>query len=229
MPQSPSSPKVFDLSDSDSVSFELFTPRQPKITTIHQIPSSVDPGLNVPTREKPGDVQPLELETQFNVFTPKPSSKNPTVESSKFQYDFPIHKNLQIPKGPARNVVPQRDFSVPIKEPHVETPVVTPKPPNASPSAKSSRSDKGVKGPLSGVIAFVDVKTADGDDASAPFAELLKNLGARVVKQWTWNGEELEKVGITHVIFKQGGPRTLSKVKLAKGSVKCVGLGWISR
>jgi hypothetical protein len=229
MSQSPSSPKVFDLSDSDSASFELFTPRQPKITTIHQIPSSVDPGLNLPTREKPGDVQPVGLETQFNIFTPKPSSKNPRVESSKFQDDIPIHKNLQIPKGPARNVVPQRDFSVPIKEPHVETPVVTPKPPSASPSAKSSRGDKGVKGPLYGVIAFVDVKTADGDDASAPFAESLKNLGARVVKQWTWNGEELEKVGITHVIFKQGGPRTLSKVKLAKGSVKCVGLGWISQ
>jgi len=57
----------------------------------------------------------------------------------------------------------------------------------------------------------------------------LKNMGARVVKQWTWNGEEIDKVGITHVIYKQGGPRTLSKVKCAKGAVKCVGLAWISR
>jgi hypothetical protein len=79
------------------------------------------------------------------------------------------------------------------------------------------------------VIAFVDVKTADGDEASAPFAESLRNLGARVVKQWNWNGEAVEKIGITHVIYKQGGARTLAKVKCAKGAVKCVGLGWISR
>ena len=108
-------------------------------------------------------------------------------------------------------------------------PVATPKPLSATSSVKSTRSDKEIKGPLHGVVAFVDVRTADGDDASAPFVESLKNLGAKVVKQWTWNGEELDKIGITHVIFKEGGPRTLWKVKCAKGAVKCVGLAWISR
>ena len=73
------------------------------------------------------------------------------------------------------------------------------------------------------------MKTADGDDASIPFIEALKSLGARVVKQWNWNGEDLEKVGITHVIYKQGGPTTIKKVKWSKGTVKCVGLGWISK
>jgi hypothetical protein len=84
-------------------------------------------------------------------------------------------------------------------------------------------------GPLVGVVAFVDVRTADGDDAGAPFADTLKSLGAKVLKQWNWNGEDLTNVGITHAVFKQGGPRTLTKVKIAKGTVKCVGLGWISR
>lgn len=31
-----------------------------------------------------------------------------------------------------------------------------------------------------GVVAFVDVRTADGEDASPIFVEMLKSLGARV-------------------------------------------------
>lgn len=233
-PRSPSSPKVFDLSDADDSSFELFTPRKGKISTVQQTPRTVTPDINVPS-EKPDNVLSVARDAPFNIFTPKPSNvqpimESPIVESPKLREVIPIHRTLTTPKVSPRKAFPQRDISVPIKDAHFETPAVTPKPPSATSSAKSMRTDKDVnKGPLNGVVAFVDVKTADGDDASAPFSESLKNLGARVVKQWTWNGDEVEKVGITHVIFKQGGPRTLAKVKLAKGAVKCVGLGWISR
>ena len=94
---------------------------------------------------------------------------------------------------------------------------------------------------LRGAVVFVDVHTTEGADASGIFIDLLTQMGAKCVKQWTWslrassgagpNGpEELAKngkVGITHVVFKDGGKRTLQKVREAKGLVLCVGVGWV--
>ena len=100
------------------------------------------------------------------------------------------------------------------------------------------------KGALQGAVVFVDVHTTEGADASGIFIELLTQMGARCVKQWTWNprastlggevetgnvtpGEVAGKVGITHVVFKDGGKRTLEKVRDAGGVVRCVGVGWV--
>jgi hypothetical protein len=100
------------------------------------------------------------------------------------------------------------------------------------------------KGALQGAVVFVDVHTTEGADASGIFIELLTQMGARCVKQWNWNprpsilGGEVEtenvtpggvagKVGITHVVFKDGGKRTLEKVRDAGGVVRCVGVGWV--
>ncbi|KAJ9300725.1 hypothetical protein DTO271G3_1889 [Paecilomyces variotii] len=91
---------------------------------------------------------------------------------------------------------------------------------------------------LKGVSAFVDVHTTEGEDASGIFIELLTQMGARCVKSWSWNpraslspvdgAEPREnKVGITHVIYKDGGVRTLEKVRQAGGLVKCVGVSWV--
>lgn len=88
---------------------------------------------------------------------------------------------------------------------------------------------------LAGAVIFVDVYTSDGADASSAFAEALRGLGAKVLKNWNWNpnstggpGEGERKVGITHVVFKDGSPRTLQKVKDSKGVVLCVGVGWVT-
>ena len=35
------------------------------------------------------------------------------------------------------------------------------------------------------------------------------------------------KIGITHVVYKDGGKRTLEKVRDTEGVVKCVGVGWV--
>ncbi|KAI9841326.1 MAG: hypothetical protein M1837_000759 [Sclerophora amabilis] len=35
------------------------------------------------------------------------------------------------------------------------------------------------------------------------------------------------KIGITHVVYKDGGKRTLEKVRQTKGVVLCVGVGWV--
>ncbi|KAI9879185.1 MAG: hypothetical protein M1823_006864, partial [Watsoniomyces obsoletus] len=56
-------------------------------------------------------------------------------------------------------------------------------------------------------------------------------MGARCIRDWRWNprasinaGEDPAKVGITHVVYKDGGKRTLEKVRDAKGEVWCVGV-----
>ena len=100
---------------------------------------------------------------------------------------------------------------------------------------------------LRGAVVYVDVHTTEGADASAIFVELLSSMGARCVKQWNWNprassnsslemaiegqdsisGITNNKVGITHVVFKDGGKRTLEKVRESHGLVSCVGVGWV--
>jgi hypothetical protein len=82
---------------------------------------------------------------------------------------------------------------------------------------------------LKGAVVFVDVHTSEGADASALFTELLTQMGARCVKSWSWNGnsEDSGKVGITHLVFKDGGKRTLEKAKETNGVVSCVGVGWV--
>lgn len=83
---------------------------------------------------------------------------------------------------------------------------------------------------LHGAVVFVDVHTVEGADASALFVELLTQMGARCVKTWNWNPnaeDAISKVGITHVLFKDGGKRTMEKVRETGGAVHCVGVGWV--
>ncbi|KAE8133919.1 hypothetical protein BDV38DRAFT_286398 [Aspergillus pseudotamarii] len=116
--------------------------------------------------------------------------------------------------------------------------------PSRSPSpAKSHRRRSSIvqptpTGALQGAVVYVDVHTTEGEDASGIFVELLQQMGARCVKNWSWNprssvspDEQAEtregKVGITHVVYKDGGVRTMEKVRQAAGLVKCVGVGWV--
>lgn len=98
---------------------------------------------------------------------------------------------------------------------------------------------------LKGAVVYVDVHTSEGADASGIFLDLLTQMGARCVKQWLWNPRAGavrtnddaasasdsdgpgNKIGITHVVYKDGGKRTLEKVREAKGVVLCVGVGWV--
>ncbi|KAI5927264.1 hypothetical protein F4810DRAFT_649993 [Camillea tinctor] len=87
---------------------------------------------------------------------------------------------------------------------------------------------------LRGAVVFVDVHTSEGSDASVIFVDLLTQMGARCVKSWPWNptnapnGElNASKIGITHVVYKDGGKRTLEKVRESGGVVQCVGVSWV--
>ncbi|KAF1810437.1 hypothetical protein P152DRAFT_515973 [Eremomyces bilateralis CBS 781.70] len=74
---------------------------------------------------------------------------------------------------------------------------------------------------LEGVIAFVDVNTNDGADATHLFKPLLEEMGAVCVPQWTSNS-----MSITHVIFKDGDSMTLEKVVASNDAVLAVNIAW---
>ncbi|KAK4456640.1 hypothetical protein QBC42DRAFT_321971 [Cladorrhinum samala] len=81
---------------------------------------------------------------------------------------------------------------------------------------------------LRGAVVFVDVYTSEGAEASGIFVELLNQMGARCIKDWKWNPDSSDsKIGITHVVYKDGGKRTLEKVRLSRGVVQCVGVSWV--
>lgn len=100
---------------------------------------------------------------------------------------------------------------------------------------------------LKGAVVYVDVHTTEGADASGIFVDLLTQMGARCVKQWNWNPRagmgsspdttdspqgtspdvSASKIGITHVVYKDGGKRTLEKIRSSNGVVLCVGVGWV--
>lgn len=87
---------------------------------------------------------------------------------------------------------------------------------------------------LRGAVVFVDVHTSEGADASLIFVDLLTQMGAKCVKTWTWNPDSASnsecssnRIGITHVVFKDGGKRTMEKVRRSNGVVQCVGVSWV--
>lgn len=94
-------------------------------------------------------------------------------------------------------------------------------------------------GVLHGAVVYVDVHTTEGADASGIFVDLLTQMGGKCVREWKWNpraslaADDLEnmatpaRIGITHVVYKDGGKRTLEKVRDAKGEVSCVGVAWV--
>lgn len=97
------------------------------------------------------------------------------------------------------------------------TPIKTPlKPAAMTPSQVPMTPHPGA--PLRGVVALVEVFTLDGASASAPFISLLQRLGAKTTKSWS------ERV--THVIFKDGSPTTLQRVRINNKEVKETGKGF---
>ncbi|KAI9369798.1 hypothetical protein BJX61DRAFT_545225 [Aspergillus egyptiacus] len=109
---------------------------------------------------------------------------------------------------------------------------------SASPTKSPQKQVSAYSNCLRGAIVYVDVHTTEGEDASGIFIEVLTQMGARCIKNWSWNPrlsvppDEMpssteSRVGITHVVFKDGGVRTLEKVRQARGVVKCVGVGWV--
>jgi len=83
--------------------------------------------------------------------------------------------------------------------------------------------------PLRGVVAMVEVFTNEGASASSTFVQLLQRLGAKTTKTWSDR--------VTHVVFKDGPPATLQRVRLHNKAVEesgggmiihCINSRWVS-
>ncbi|KAJ5846460.1 hypothetical protein N7534_010129 [Penicillium rubens] len=208
-----------------------------ELRTIHTV-------SKVPLKAE-GDVSPLKLSRKRGLSL---SSTSPTRSSPRVRKPTLMALNDTVPilspsrKSPrvSRSPTPKRrsitSRRISVKAPVMaasNTPVAT-----GSPAKKQRRSISTEQKALHGAVVHVDVHTTEGEDASGIFVELLQQMGARCVKSWSWNprsslspADDVEpkdlRVGITHVVYKDGGLRTLEKVKKAAGLVKCVGVGWV--
>lgn len=208
-----------------------------ELRTIHTV-------SKVPLKAE-GDVSPLKLPRKrgLSLSSTSPTRSSPRVRKPTYlalndtaPILSPSRKSPRVSRSPApkRRSITGRRSSV--KAPVMTapgTPVAT-----ASPTKKARRSISTEQKALHGAVVHVDVHTTEGEDASGIFVELLQQMGARCVKSWSWNpssslspvdGAEPKdlRVGITHVVYKDGGLRTMEKVKKAAGLVKCVGVGWV--
>ncbi|RAL16011.1 uncharacterized protein BO97DRAFT_440591 [Aspergillus homomorphus CBS 101889] len=222
----------------------LFTPvknRIPQMQTVHTV-------SKVPLKPE-GQISPLKISRKrgLSLSGASPVRASTRIRTSTFapsqQTAPPLsprksprlqRTSMSKPVAPVTNNTQARsERSTPAKRP--------PQSPSPTKSAKAPRRSMTSQAPklaLQGAVVYVDVHTTEGEDASGIFIELLQQMGARCIKNWSWNpraslapeeGTEPKegKVGVTHVVFKDGGVRTLEKVRHARGLVKCVGVGWV--
>lgn len=186
-----------------------------------------------------GEVSPLKLPRKRNLSL---SAASPTRFSPRTRRSSRAgsptsspHKVSRMERSPS----PKRRCSTP-RCSNGKLPAVAPPKSSSAASSPSKTPRRPSQQALRGAVVHVDVHTTEGEDASGIFVELLQQMGARCVKSWSWNprssaspvdGQDPKdtnaKVGITHVVYKDGGLRTLEKVKHAAGLVKCVGVGWV--
>ncbi|KAF8518021.1 hypothetical protein BU17DRAFT_49342 [Hysterangium stoloniferum] len=73
---------------------------------------------------------------------------------------------------------------------------------------------------LKNCIIFVDVRTEEGEDASALFIDMLRGLGARILIK--------PRKSCTHLVYKAGLPSTITKFKLLpEPRPYVVSIGWV--
>ena len=94
-------------------------------------------------------------------------------------------------------------------------------------------------GCLKGVVAFVDVWTADGTDSGGVFVDMLKGLGARVsggtsVSRAQLSTDDSQVLGrptesCTHIVYKSGRPATLTWHRKQEDPPHIVGISWVTK
>lgn len=191
-----------------------------------------------------GEVSPLKLPRKRGHSL---ESRSPTRSSPRVRRPVILPGNEAVPtfsphKAPrtSRSPSPKRRCSAPRRSTGTQPDIQVPQSPcvASSPGKTPRRNSIVSQQTLRGAVVYVDVHTTEGEDASGIFVELLQQMGARCFRSWSWNPRSSmspvdgvdpkeSKVGITHVVYKDGGLRTLEKVKHAGGLVKCVGVGWV--
>lgn len=229
-------PSVEEEKENDEMSFVPATPaKNPSLP-----PQTFHTMSKVPLKPE-GQISPLKIMRKRGRSL---SITSPVRSSPRLRNFLPPPKAHRVSESPPRKSPRIQEESVQrsrSREPSIETQQVhrarTPSR-SASPSKTPRKQVSDYELCLRGAVVFVDVHTTEGEDASGIFIELLQQMGAKCIRNWSWNPrmslspEEGTpslngKVGITHVVFKDGGVRTLEKVRQASGLVKCVGVGWV--
>jgi hypothetical protein len=147
------------------------------------------------------------LKTSRSPFKTRSSSRSPMKNRSPM-------KLRDASRSPVKRLreAPRTPMKTPLKAAGLATPAVYPMTPHPLQ-------------PLKSVTALVEVFTLDGSSASGPFTALLQGLGARTTKSWSDR--------VTHVIFKDGSPTTLQKVRLSNKDpngkkIFCVNSRWVT-
>jgi len=161
---------------------------------------------------------PATPQARFPRLPPKQTyNEHATTVGGPSRFRSPAHAS---PRRPATSQKPVNLRKIALKSSAPggsHTPIKTPlKAPAMTPSQVPMTPHPGA--PLRGVLALVEVFTLDGASASAPFVSLLQRLGAKTTKSWS------ERV--THVIFKDGSPTTLQRVRLNNKEVESTGKGF---
>lgn len=217
--------EVPGLAAHDGVAIPPVTPKRPMKREIHTV-------SKIPLKPADESTPP-----------PQPSLKKRRHSISRLPVSRPTHTLSRsatvISYSPSRNKNADVAFEEAVEEEslHERSRSLSP-PQTPSKSEAFSQAGTPTRSPrrdvkptlLRGAVVFVDVHTMEGADASAIFVELLNQMGAKCVKAWHWNPNDEDassKIGITHVVYKDGGKRTMEKVRETGGVVQCVGVGWV--
>ncbi|KAF4552986.1 Hypothetical protein D9617_8g049990 [Elsinoe fawcettii] len=144
--------------------------------------------------------------------TPRPRCYTPSSVLTSLK--LASARNTPAPSSPPQKLTSPKKVKSPRK---VQTPART-----TPASTRDGAFTPHPNAPLRGVVAYVEVFTRSALPASASFIASLQRLGAKVVKSFTDN--------VTHVIWKDGSPATLAKVKSARREgrdIALVGSRWV--
>ncbi|KAH8700218.1 hypothetical protein BGW36DRAFT_373663 [Talaromyces proteolyticus] len=227
----------YENDDSRKAASDKEIPVQPLPMSITPVRVNRDPHRTVHTVSKvplrpEGEISPIKF--------PRKRARAKSID-----IDLPIraspHRVKLVPKGRLHPSSPRKPLAELEFDGEDEPKLVATYPTSTvvSPKKTPGPVSKAEEQVLRGAVVFVDVHTTEGEDASGIFVELLTQMGAKCVKSWSWNPRASQspvdgvepinnsKVGITHVVYKDGGVRTMEKVRQAGDLVKCVGVGWV--
>ncbi|KAI4731129.1 hypothetical protein E4T49_00920 [Aureobasidium sp. EXF-10728] len=186
------------------------TPAQRRTSTVHFQENPVSPHVPFsgakPRKHTPSSSSKLRISGRSPLKT-RNSSRSPM----KMRSPLKLRDASRSPVKRLREA-PRTPMKTPLKAAGLATPAVYPMTPHPLQ-------------PLKSVTALVEVFTLDGSSASGPFIALLQGLGARTTKSWSDR--------VTHVIFKDGSPTTLQRVRLSNQDpngkkIFCVNSRWVT-
>lgn len=150
--------------------------------------------------------------------TAMPPSRFRTPSQSPAKRPATVQRPASLRKVALRAATPKR-YRTPVKTP-LRPAAMTPSQAPLTPHPDA---------PLRGVNAYVDVFLNDGSSANSTYIAVLHSLGAKTTKTFTDR--------VTHVVFKEGSPATLQRLRLHNKQVRdsangilisCVNGRWVN-